>query len=85
MNKIPQGDEVMLYDKTNYILMVVGVVFIILGFILMSGGSNPDPNVFDPSVIYSTRRITIAPIVIVLGFIIEIFAVLKRPSESSKS
>ncbi|HZH68762.1 MAG TPA: DUF3098 domain-containing protein [Chitinophagales bacterium] len=80
MNKVPKGEGPILYDKTNYILMAVGVIMIIVGFLLMSGGTSQDPNVFDTSEIYSTRRITIAPIVILLGFIVEIIAVLKRPS-----
>ena len=82
MNKIPKGDGELLYDKTNYILMFVGVLFIILGFVLMSGGSK-DPNVFEPSDVYSFRKITLAPIIIIIGFIIEIFAVLKTPSEKA--
>ncbi len=80
MEKFPKGDGVMLYDRTNYILMAVGVLFIIVGFILMSGGGSTDPNVFDADEIYSTRRITLAPILVLTGFIIEIAAVLKRPS-----
>lgn len=79
-NRIPKGDGVMLYDKTNYILMAIGILFIAVGFILMAGGGSDDPNVFNADEIYSTRRITIAPIVVLIGFIIEIFAVLKRPS-----
>lgn len=82
MNKIPKGDGTLLFNKTNYILMAIGVVFIIVGFILMSGGHS-DPNVFDVNEIYSARRITVAPIMILLGFIIEIFAILKQPSEKA--
>lgn len=82
MNKIPKGDGMLLFDKTNYILMLVGFVIIMIGFILMSGGRQ-DPNVFDPNEIYSFRRITLAPIVVILGFIVEIFAILKKPSEKA--
>ncbi|HUH74690.1 MAG TPA: DUF3098 domain-containing protein [Chitinophagales bacterium] len=82
MNKIPKGDGALLFDKTNYILMGIGVVLIAIGFILMSGGRH-DPNVFDVNEIYSARRITVAPIMILLGFIVEIFAVLKIPSEKA--
>ncbi|MCO5234465.1 MAG: DUF3098 domain-containing protein [Chitinophagales bacterium] len=82
INKIPNTDErIMLYDKTNYILMALGVIFIALGLILMAGGGHQDPVIFDTNEIYSTRRITIAPILIIIGFIIEVFAVLKKPSE----
>jgi hypothetical protein len=68
-----------IFDKSNYIIMVVGVVVIFLGFALMSGGGTTDPNVFPESELYSFRRITLAPIVVMIGFGIEIFAILKRP------
>ena len=83
VNKFPKGDGPILYDKINYVLMALGAVLIIIGFILMSGGANPDPNVFDDTEVYSATRITIAPIVIIIGFIIEIFAVLKKPAEKA--
>ncbi|MBK9456236.1 MAG: DUF3098 domain-containing protein [Bacteroidetes bacterium] len=68
----------MVLGKENYILIVLGLVVIIIGFILMSGGKSPDPNVFNPDEVYSTRRITVAPIVVLLGFAIEIYAVFHR-------
>ena len=68
-----------IFDKTNYIVMIAGVLVILVGFLLMSGGATADPNVFPKEEIYSFRRITLAPIVIMLGFGIEIFAILKRP------
>lgn len=67
------------FDKTNYIIMVAGIVVILLGFALMSGGATTDPNVFPKEELYSFRRITLAPIVVMIGFGIEIFAILKRP------
>ncbi|HWB64504.1 MAG TPA: DUF3098 domain-containing protein, partial [Chitinophagales bacterium] len=69
-----------IFDKTNYFIMIAGVVVILVGFLLMSGGATNDPNVFPKEAIYSFRRITLAPIVIMIGFAIEIFAILKRPS-----
>lgn len=80
VNKIPKGDSALLFDKINYILMAVGLVLIAVGFMLMAGGADVDPNVFDPNEVYSSRRITVAPIVVLLGFIVEIVAVLKKPS-----
>lgn len=68
-----------IFDRTNYIIMIVGVVVILTGFWLMSGGATTDPNIFPAEEIYSFRRITLAPIVIIVGFAIEIFAILKRP------
>ncbi len=67
-----------LFGKQNYILMAVGAALVLLGFVLMSGGKNQDPNVFDTNVVYSTTRITIAPILIILGLIIEIYAIFKK-------
>ncbi|MCS6935635.1 MAG: DUF3098 domain-containing protein [Chitinophagales bacterium] len=68
------------FDRTNYIMMIAGVMVILIGFLLMSGGATQDPNVFPKEEIYSFRRITLAPIVVMLGFAIEIFAILKRPN-----
>lgn len=68
-----------IFDKTNYMIMVAGVLVILVGFVLMSGGGTTDPNVFPKEELYSFRRITLAPIVVMLGFAIEIFAILKRP------
>lgn len=66
--------------KENLKLMLIGFVIIILGFILMSGGGSEDPKVFDYS-IFSFRRITLAPIVVLLGFGFEIYAIMKKPKE----
>jgi hypothetical protein len=60
--------------------MLIGIVVIAIGMILMSGGrSNADPAVFDKSAVYSPMRITIAPILILAGLVIEIFAIFKKP------
>jgi hypothetical protein len=58
--------------------MLVGAALIIIGMFLMSGGKSTDPNVFNANEVYSFRRITLAPIVIVAGFIVEIFAIFKK-------
>ncbi|MBP8916993.1 MAG: DUF3098 domain-containing protein [Chitinophagales bacterium] len=68
----------MVLGKENYYLIILGLVVIIIGFILMSGGKWTDPNVFPEAEVYSTRRITIAPIVVIVGFAIEIYAVFHR-------
>ena len=68
-----------IFDKTNYIIMITGVVIILVGFLLMSGGATKDVNVFPKEELYSFRRITLAPIVIMIGFAVEIVAILKRP------
>jgi len=61
-------------------IMFAGLAVIILGFILMSGGKSADPNVFNEAEIYSARRITIAPILILLGLVIEGYAIMKKPT-----
>lgn len=66
------------FGKQNYILMLVGAGLIMLGLILMSGGAMPSPDVWDDSLIYSTRRTFIAPLVILIGLVVEIFAIFKR-------
>jgi hypothetical protein len=71
-------DHSPLFDKMNYLLMIGGALVIALGMILMAGGKSADPNVFDPKEVYSTTRITIAPILIVLGLVIEIYAIFKK-------
>lgn len=68
----------MVLGRENYILIGVGLIVIIIGFMLMSGGKSDDPNVFNPDEVYSKTRITVAPIVVILGFIIEIYAVFHR-------
>ncbi len=67
--------------KSNYILLAIGFAIIILGFSLMVGGGSKDPNVFNADEIFSVRRITVAPIVVLLGFIFEIWAIMKKPNE----
>jgi hypothetical protein len=67
-----------LFDKSNYKWMLVGVAVILLGLVLMAGGKSPDPHKFNYDEIYSFRRITLAPILILLGLGIEVFAIIKK-------
>lgn len=67
--------------KENYKLLAIGAVIIIIGFVLMSGGKTSDPNAFNEKEIFSFRRITLAPIIVLGGFIFEIWAILKKPKE----
>jgi hypothetical protein len=80
-SKEPRGNQVFLFDRTNYTWMIGGVVLILLGFMLMAGGKSPDPHKFLYDEIYSFRRITLAPIVILLGFTVEVFAIMRKPQE----
>ena len=66
------------FGKKNYKYMFIGILFIALGFLLMSGGGSDDPAIFNEE-IYSIRRIRIAPLIIIIGFVIEIYAILTKP------
>lgn len=68
----------LLFKKQNYMLMGGGVILIALGFLLMGGGSMPSPDVWDENLIYSFRRITLAPVVILAGLALEIVAIFKK-------
>ncbi len=72
-----------LFEKENMIWMLAGAIVMIIGFFLMSGGRSEDPNVFNPDEVYSTTRITIAPILILIGLVIEIFAIFRNPARST--
>lgn len=77
---VPKGNQTFLFDKSNYTWMIAGVAVVLLGFILMAGGKSPDPHDFKYDEIYSFRRITLAPILILLGFGIEVYAIMKKPA-----
>jgi hypothetical protein len=64
--------------RENYKLLAIGFGIIVIGFLLMIGGKSEDPNVFSDK-IFSFRRITLAPIVVLAGFIFEIWAIMKKP------
>lgn len=80
VKKDPKSTADFAFGKENYIMVVIGVLVIIFGFILMSGGESSDPKIFNPD-IFSPRRITVAPIVVIAGFIIEIAAILRKTKE----
>lgn len=74
------------FSRVNYILITIGVVILIVGFVLLSGGTTTNPNDFYPNgdetqvpEIFNFRRLTVAPIVILIGFVFEIFAILWKP------
>ena len=68
-----------LFGRENYIWILAGIAIIALGLILMAGGGSSDPNVFDPKEVYSTTRITIAPILILIGLGLGVFAIFRKP------
>ena len=67
-----------IFGRINYIYMIAGAACLALGLALMSGGAMPDPDTWDPSIIYSFRRITLAPMIMIVGLILLIFAIFKR-------
>ena len=78
------GSGQMLFGKINYLLLLGGLVIIILGLILMSGGQPEDPDVFNPEV-FSFRRITLAPLIMLAGFAVVTVGILKKPKEATGS
>ena len=66
------------FGRDNYLWMGIGLVLVIIGMLLMSGGSMPSPDVWDEGLIYSGRRTVLAPIVILAGLGIEVYAIFKK-------
>ncbi len=71
-----------IFQKKNYMFMFIGLAFITIGFILMSGGGSDDPNVFNPE-IYNFRRIRLAPTLVLIGLGIEVYAILLNPKKKN--
>ena len=71
------NDGVLIFNKENYKWVLIGIALITLGMLLMMGGFNVDPNVFDESELYSFRRTLLAPVFILAGLGVEIYAIFK--------
>jgi len=69
------------FGKENYRILIIGVVTIVVGYLLMIGGGTDDPNTFNADEIFSTRRITIAPVVILAGFVIVLLGIMKKSKD----
>ncbi|MFV0607435.1 MAG: DUF3098 domain-containing protein [Niabella sp.] len=67
-----------MFNKSNYMWMLIGIVVIAIGMFLMAGGKSDNPAVFNADEVYSTTRITIAPILIIIGLGIEVYALFKK-------
>lgn len=74
----PKKKETFVFSRLNYQLLIIGLVVIFIGFLLMAGGGSDDPNKFDPG-IFSFRRVTFGPIIVLIGFIVEGVAIMYRP------
>ncbi len=83
-NSVPENKQVFVFGKINYILMLVGLGVMLLGYIFMSGGGSKDPNVFNYE-LFSFTRITLSTILILAGCVIEIIAIMYRPKTKDKS
>jgi hypothetical protein len=68
------------FGKENFRLLFIGLAFIVVGFLVMIGGGSDDPNVFSPK-IFDFQHLTLAPILVLTGYVIEIFAIMKKPKE----
>ena len=80
MKKDNQPKQEFLFGKRNYIIMLIGLTVIGLGFILMAGGGSENPNIFNED-IYSWRRIRLAPTLVIIGLGIEIYAIFANPKK----
>ncbi|MGQ0827115.1 MAG: DUF3098 domain-containing protein [Bacteroidota bacterium] len=69
------------FGKENYRILIVGVVLVVIGYLLMIGGGSDDPTIFNAEEIFSTRRITVAPIVILAGFVVVLFGIMKKSKD----
>lgn len=67
------------FTRKNYKLLIIGFAVVVLGFILMAGGGTDDPNVFPEEQLFSFRRITLAPLVCLAGYVIVMIAIMKKP------
>ncbi len=81
--KEDQSKQEFIFQKKNYMFLFIGLGFIALGFILMSGGGSDDPNVFSEE-IYNFRRIRLAPTLVLIGLGIEVYAILLNPHKKKK-
>jgi hypothetical protein len=77
---VKTNEQDLAFGKINYILMIAGILLLIIGYAMMSGGGSNDPNVFNPE-IFSFRRITLAPIIVLLGYGLEVLAIVVKAKD----
>ena len=77
--KNEENKPTFLFEKVNYKILFIGVGIIALGFILMAGGGTEDPNTFDADALFSFRRIRLAPTLVLAGFGVTIYSIMKNP------
>lgn len=79
----PRKQETFVFSRLNYQFLIAGLVVIFIGFLLMAGGGSDDPTKFDPG-IFSFRRVTFGPVIVLIGFIIEGVAIMYRPKSKKQ-
>lgn len=80
---LPRDTRPLLFGRINFIFFVVGLVLVLVGFFLMSGGSMPDPDTWDENIIYSSTRITVAPATVLIGLCIIIVGIFRGKTEET--
>lgn len=73
-----EDNKTMPFGRDNYLWVIIGLAFLLIGFLLMIGGGSDDPDVFNDA-IFNFRRLTLAPILVLIGFSIQIYAIMKKP------
>ena len=77
MKDSKKNNKEFIFKKSNYRIMIIGIAFIVIGFVLMAGGGSDDPNIFSNE-IYNFRRIRLAPTLVLIGFGIQVYAILYK-------
>jgi Protein of unknown function (DUF3098) len=80
-----QKNDTLVFGRENYKWMLIGIAIMAVGFVCMSGGAMPSPDVWDESIIYSPMRIAIAPILILIGLGVEVYAIFKQNDSTDTS
>lgn len=76
-----ENETPMPFERDNYLWVMIGLAFLLIGFLLMIGGGSDDPDVFNEA-IFNFRRLTLAPILVLIGFGVQIYAIMKRPKKN---
>jgi uncharacterized membrane protein len=79
----PKNKGSFVFSKLNYQLLIAGLVLLLIGFLLMTGGGSDDPTKFDPGT-FSFRRVTFGPVIVLIGFVLEGVAIMYRPKSKKE-
>lgn len=79
MNKVKK--EGFAFGRENYKILIIGIAVLVIGYMLMIGGGSEDPNIFNEEELFSFRRITLSPLVILAGFVIVLFSIMKKSKD----